>query len=86
MRGSLRVPFIILSTIVANNSTAYKFDCNYLVWKPIAPLTVKRDGCGSAFSSGYSFVVGGKSPQEWTNRVEYLNPIANKWTEVSYAL
>ena len=29
------------------------------------------------------FVVGGKTPHEWTSCVEYFNPIANKWTEVS---
>jgi len=63
--------------------SAYKFDCNYLVWKPIASLLQKREGSGSAFSSGHAFVVGGRTPQEWTNSVEYFNPIANKWTEIS---
>lgn len=63
--------------------SAYRFDCNYLMWKPISSLLVKREGCGSAFSAGHAFVVGGRTPQEWTNRVEYYNPIANKWSEIS---
>ena len=63
--------------------SAYKFDCSRLVWKPIASLLHRREGCASAFSSGHAFVVGGRTPQEWTNRAEYFNPIANKWTEVS---
>jgi len=65
------------------SKSAYRFDCNYLIWKPIAAMQQKREGSGSAFSSGHAFVVGGKTPHEWTNSVEYFNPVANKWTEVS---